>query len=234
MEQLKQVLLSLAQAKETYVEVYIGILRYAVPVLALILLWRCFKPLLRFKREPEIWAWLYLNDGTKYAITHWESVIGRHRSSDVCIDFPTVSRNHAVLTRYDDGSWTITDADSKSGVLVNNRPVSICALEPEDVITIGGIDMTVRRNAFGRQVASFEGTVEMTGVDGGPVEAVFIRAPWVESTGPGVQVLGRISRGDTAGRIVAVRQGRLLATSFHPELTGDTRVHRLFVDMVKG
>jgi pyridoxal 5'-phosphate synthase pdxT subunit len=100
--------------------------------------------------------------------------------------------------------------------------------------TIGGIDMTVRRNAFGRQVASFEGTVEMTGVDGGPVEAVFIRAPWVESTGPGVQVLGRISRGDTAGRIVAVRQGRLLATSFHPELTGDTRVHRLFVDMVKG
>ena len=143
MEQIQQILLSLAQAKDTYVEVYIGILRYAVPALALILLWRCFKPLLWFKREPEIWAWLYLNDGTKYAITHWENVIGRHRSSDVCIDFPTVSRNHAVLTRYDDGSWTITDANSKSGVLVNGRQVQICALEPDDVISIGGIEMTL-------------------------------------------------------------------------------------------
>ena len=143
MEQLKQILLSLAQAKDTYVEVYIGILRYAVPILAVILLWRCLKPLLRFKREPEIWAWLYMNDGTKYAITHWESVIGRSKSSDVCIDFPTISRNHAVLTRYDDGSWTITDANSKSGVLVNGRPVQICALEPDDVITLGGIDMTL-------------------------------------------------------------------------------------------
>lgn len=100
--------------------------------------------------------------------------------------------------------------------------------------TIGGIDMTVRRNAFGRQVASFEDAVEIAGVDGGPVEAIFIRAPWVESVGPTVQVLGRVPQKDSAGRIIAVRQGRLLATSFHPELTGDTRVHRLFVDMVKG
>lgn len=143
MAQFNEVLQSLAQAKDTYVEVYIGLLRYAVPILALLLLLRCLKPLLRFKREPEIWAWLYLNDGTKYAITHWENVIGRHKSSDVCIDFPTVSRNHAVLTRYDDGSWTITDAGSKSGVLVNNRPVQICALDPEDIITIGGIDMSL-------------------------------------------------------------------------------------------
>lgn len=143
MEQLETFFLGLAQAKETYVEVYIGILRYLAPLLALVLLWRCLKPLLRFKRVPEIWAWLYLNDGTKYAITHWENVIGRHKSSDVCIDFPTISRNHAVLTRYDDGSWTITDTGSKSGVMVNNRPVEICALEPEDIITIGGIDMTL-------------------------------------------------------------------------------------------
>lgn len=100
--------------------------------------------------------------------------------------------------------------------------------------TIGGIDMTVRRNAFGRQNASFEAPVEVAGVDGGPVEAVFIRAPWVESVGPAARVIGRVPRGDQADRIVAVRQGRLLATSFHPELTGDTRVHRLFVDMVKG
>ncbi|KUP96109.1 pyridoxal 5'-phosphate synthase glutaminase subunit PdxT [Thermobifida cellulosilytica] len=100
--------------------------------------------------------------------------------------------------------------------------------------TVGGIDMTVRRNAFGRQVESFEAPVELAGVDGGPVEAVFIRAPWVESVGESAEVLGHVSRGEQAGRIVAVRQGRLLATSFHPELTGDTRVHRLFVDMVKG
>lgn len=143
MQKLEEIFLALAQAKDTYVEVYIGLLRYAMPFLAFVLLWRCLKPLLRFKREPEIWAWLYLNDGTKYAITHWENVIGRNKSSDVCIDFPTISRNHAVLTRYDDGSWTITDAGSKSGVMVNNRPVQICALEPEDVITIGGIDMTL-------------------------------------------------------------------------------------------
>lgn len=96
--------------------------------------------------------------------------------------------------------------------------------------TIGGIDMVVRRNAFGRQVDSFEGDVTVTGFDT-PYHAVFIRAPWVESVGDDVEVLGRTSPTD---RIVAVRQGRLLATSFHPELTGDTRIHRLFVDMVKG
>jgi 5'-phosphate synthase pdxT subunit len=93
--------------------------------------------------------------------------------------------------------------------------------------TIGGIDMVVRRNAFGRQVDSFETDLEFAGI---PVHAVFIRAPWVESVGPGVEVLGRAEPGD---RIVAVRQGPLLATSFHPELTGDTRVHRYFVDMVR-
>ena len=142
MEHLTQALQWFAQAKDSYVNVYIGILRYGAPILSLILLWRCFRPLLCFKREPEIWAWLYLNDGTKYAITHWENVIGRHKSSDVCINFPTVSRNHAVLTRYDDGSWTITDANSKSGILVNGKQVQICALEPEDVITVGGIEMT--------------------------------------------------------------------------------------------
>ncbi|WP_017556897.1 pyridoxal 5'-phosphate synthase glutaminase subunit PdxT [Nocardiopsis baichengensis] len=103
-----------------------------------------------------------------------------------------------------------------------------------DQRTVGGIDMTVRRNAFGRQSESFETGVEIEGLEGGPVDAVFIRAPWVESTGPGVQVLGQTAEGGAAGRIVAVRQGSLLATSFHPELTGDARIHRLFVDIVKG
>jgi 5'-phosphate synthase pdxT subunit len=102
-----------------------------------------------------------------------------------------------------------------------------------DQETLGGIDMTVRRNAFGRQVHSFEEDVEVAGVEGGPVRAVFIRAPWVEDVGPEVEVLARVSTGPAAGRIVAVRQGSLLATSFHPEVTGDGRVHELFVRTVR-
>ncbi|GAA3730577.1 pyridoxal 5'-phosphate synthase glutaminase subunit PdxT [Streptomyces tremellae] len=94
--------------------------------------------------------------------------------------------------------------------------------------TVGGIDMIVRRNAFGRQNESFEAAVEVAGVDGGPVEGVFIRAPWVESVGAGAEVLA-----EHAGHVVAVRQGNALATSFHPELTGDHRVHRLFTEMVR-
>lgn len=93
---------------------------------------------------------------------------------------------------------------------------------------LGAIDMTVRRNAFGRQVDSFEGDIDFTGLDG-PVHAVFIRAPWVERVGPQVQVLAR-----TGEHIVAVRQGAVLATAFHPEVTGDRRVHKLFVDIVTG
>ncbi|WP_428834768.1 pyridoxal 5'-phosphate synthase glutaminase subunit PdxT [Nonomuraea roseola] len=93
--------------------------------------------------------------------------------------------------------------------------------------TIGGIDMVVRRNAFGRQVDSFESDLSFAGAD---VHAVFIRAPWVESVGSEVEVLATAPPGD---RIVAVRQGPLLATSFHPELTGDTRVHEYFVNMVR-
>jgi 5'-phosphate synthase pdxT subunit len=95
-----------------------------------------------------------------------------------------------------------------------------------DQPTFGGIDMTVRRNAFGRQVDSFEQTTPIEGV--GDLRTVFIRAPWVEWVGPGVRVLGR-----AAGRIVAVRQGNLLATAFHPELTGDLRMHQHFVGLVR-
>jgi 5'-phosphate synthase pdxT subunit len=102
-----------------------------------------------------------------------------------------------------------------------------------DQQTLDGIDMAVRRNAFGRQVDSFEGAVEIDGIDGGPFHAVFIRAPWVESVGDEVEVLGRVTEGAAAGRIVAVRQRNLLATAFHPELTGDLRVHRFFVEMAR-
>ncbi|MFD0686337.1 pyridoxal 5'-phosphate synthase glutaminase subunit PdxT [Actinomadura fibrosa] len=99
--------------------------------------------------------------------------------------------------------------------------------------TVGGIDMTVRRNAFGRQVDSFESEVPLTGMGDTPYHAVFIRAPWVEAVGDAVEVLGRAEGGANAGRIVAVRQGRLMATAFHPELTGDFRVHHYFADLVR-
>jgi len=102
-----------------------------------------------------------------------------------------------------------------------------------DQQSFAGIEMTVRRNAFGRQVDSFEASVPIDGVDGPPFHAVFIRAPWVERVGPGVEVLGTVADGPAAGRIVAVRQGQLLATAFHPELTGDLRVHQLFVELVR-
>jgi len=96
--------------------------------------------------------------------------------------------------------------------------------------TVGGIDMTVRRNAFGRQVDSFESDIALRGIPGPEFRAVFIRAPWVEEAGPGVEIIGTEAR---TGRIVAVRQGPALATAFHPELTPDLRIHKLFVDMVK-
>jgi pyridoxal 5'-phosphate synthase pdxT subunit len=106
-------------------------------------------------------------------------------------------------------------------------------------LTLGGLDMTVRRNAFGRQVDSFEADVALSGIAGAPFHAVFIRAPWVDDVGAAVSVVGRVAAGPAvgpaagaAGRIVAVRQGVLLATAFHPELTGDHRVHGLFVEIV--
>jgi len=102
-----------------------------------------------------------------------------------------------------------------------------------DQESFAGIEMTVRRNAFGRQVDSFEAPVTIEGIAGGEFHAVFIRAPWVEHVGPDVRVMGRVTSGPAAGRIVAVQQGNLLATAFHPELTGDLRVHRHFVELVQ-
>jgi pyridoxal 5'-phosphate synthase pdxT subunit len=100
-----------------------------------------------------------------------------------------------------------------------------------DQQSFGGIEMTVRRNAFGRQVDSFEAPVELAGMPGPAFHAVFIRAPWVERVAEGVEVVGRVTAADQKGRIVAVRQRNLLATAFHPELTPDPRVHRYFVAM---
>jgi 5'-phosphate synthase pdxT subunit len=104
-----------------------------------------------------------------------------------------------------------------------------------DQQTFGGLDIMVRRNAFGRQVSSFEADVELAGIAGGPMHAVFIRAPWAERVGDGVEVLGAVVPPElNEPRVIAVRQHNLLATAFHPEVTGDLRIHRYFVAMAKG
>ncbi len=115
-----------------------------------------------------------------------------------------------------------------AGMILLASEILDAGVDGREAVPLGGIDITVRRNAFGRQVDSFEDDVEFSGFDD-PVHAVFIRAPWVERVGDGVQVLAR-----AAGHAVAVRQGRVLATAFHPEMTGDRRIHRLFVDIVNG
>lgn len=117
---------------------------------------------------------------------------------------------------------------SCAGMILLAREIIDAGEAGRAAIALAGIDMTVRRNAFGRQVDSFEGALDFDGLDA-PVHAVFIRAPWVERIGADVQVLAH-----AAGHPVAVRQGAVLATSFHPEVTGDRRVHRLFVDIVCG
>ena len=141
---MEEIFSSLAIDGSELAHQYIAFSRIAVPALAALLLLRCILPLLTFRREPEIWAWLNLATGEQLPITHWESVIGRSKSCDVTIEFSAISRNHAVLTRYDDGSWTITDVGSKGGTFVNNRPVKICALTPKDRISIGGVEMQLQ------------------------------------------------------------------------------------------
>jgi 5'-phosphate synthase pdxT subunit len=117
---------------------------------------------------------------------------------------------------------------SCAGMILLSSEILDAGEPGREASALGAIDMTVRRNAFGRQVDSFEDDIDFDGLDG-PVRAVFIRAPWVERIGPGVEVLARAGE-----HIVAVRQGPMLATAFHPEMTGDRRVHKLFVDMVTG
>lgn len=102
-----------------------------------------------------------------------------------------------------------------------------------DQQNIGGLDVTVRRNAFGRQVDSFETDISVEGLGDPPFPAVFIRAPWVESVGESVRVIARLGESSGADTIVAVTQGPLMATSFHPELTGDLRIHEMFIEMVR-
>lgn len=144
MQDLQTFLNLVQQSRETYAAVFLAVSRYLVPALGAWLLLHCARPLISFRREPEIWAWLKFTDGTQVAVTHWENVIGRAKSSDITVALSTVSRNHAVLTRYDDGSWTITDASSKTGTWVNGERVDIRAIGEGDVISIGGVDMELQ------------------------------------------------------------------------------------------
>ena len=144
MQDLQTLLNLVQQSRETYAAVFLAVSRYLVPALGAWLLLHCARPLISFRREPEIWAWLKFSDGTQVAVTHWENVIGRAKSSDITVALSTVSRNHAVLTRYDDGSWTITDASSKTGTWVNGERVDIRAIGQGDVISIGGVDMELQ------------------------------------------------------------------------------------------
>lgn len=144
MQNLQTLLNLVQQSRETYAAVFLALSRYLVPALGAWLLLHCARPLISFRREPEIWAWLKFTDGTQVAVTHWENVIGRAKSSDITVALSTVSRNHAVLTRYDDGSWTITDASSKTGTWVNGERVDIRAIGEGDVISVGGVDMELQ------------------------------------------------------------------------------------------
>lgn len=138
---MEQVFEALTTMESPYVNVFLALLRYVAPALVAIILWRCCKPLLTFRPEPEIWGFLVTKDGKKYPLAHWENVIGQHKYCDVVIDFPTVSRNHAVMTRYDDGSWTITDTGSKNGVFINGKRVPIGVVDAFDEISIGGVEL---------------------------------------------------------------------------------------------
>jgi len=126
-----------------FVSVYENVIRYLFPVLVLIILYRCGKSLLGFQKEPEIWAWLAGPGGDRVAVVHWETLLGRAKNCDLVLDYPTISRSHAVLTRYDDGSWTISDVGSKGGIQVNGEDVSICALKFGDVISLGGVEFSL-------------------------------------------------------------------------------------------
>jgi 5'-phosphate synthase pdxT subunit len=149
----------------------------------------------------------------------------------------TMSRQLGVFDLYDPLVGRLRDGLPAYGSCAGMIMLASTILDTRpDARHLDALDVTVRRNAFGRQVESFETDLDFVGITdvpgADPMRAVFIRAPWVESVGEGVDVLATVPDGPAAGRVVAVRQQNVLATSFHPEVTGDHRVHRFFVDMV--
>ena len=131
----------LQSANAAYSNVLTALLRYGAPAVAFLLLFRCIASMLTFRREPETWGWLRIEDGTRLPITHWENVIGRSKRSDIVINVPNVAKTHSVLTRYDDGSWSVTASDSVKGICVNGQVIDACTLESGDVITVGGVNL---------------------------------------------------------------------------------------------
>ncbi len=141
----------------TYANVFNSIMRFLAPALALLLLLRCSWPLLTFRREPEIWARLVLPNGKKLPVNHWENIIGSSRSCDIVIELPEVAKNHGVLTRYDDGSWTVSSVSARNAVLVNGKKVDIYALQEGDTITVGGVDMCFEPISRKQEIQVFKG-----------------------------------------------------------------------------
>ncbi len=125
--------------------IYGSVLRIALPVLALFVVFRSARSLLTFRPEPEVWAWLRLATGELLPVTHWENVIGRKKSADIVLDFATVSKNHAVLTRQDDGTWTIRDVGARGKVQVNGKLVGYAPLAYGDTLSLAGLDMVLER-----------------------------------------------------------------------------------------
>ena len=132
-----------AAGNATLVSIYQAVLRTAMPVLAFFVVLRCAKSLLGFRREPEIWAWLRVQTGELLPVTHWENLLGRKKSADIVLDVATVSKNHAVLTRHDDGTWTIRDVGERGQVQVNGTQVIESQLAYGDTLSLGGLEMSL-------------------------------------------------------------------------------------------
>ena len=138
---MENILTTMAQVSP--IDLINGTMRYIFPLLAVLIVSRCAVSLLTFRKEPEIWAHLVGPDQTRYPVKHWETLLGRAKNCDVVLNYPTVSRTHAVLTRYDDGSWTVSDVGSKGGITVNGASVSMEVVNAGDVISLGGVAFTM-------------------------------------------------------------------------------------------
>ena len=127
----------------TVLSIYHGTLRLVLPLMALLIVFRSARSLLGFRREPEVWAWLRLATGELLPVTHWENLMGRKKSADIVLNFATVSKNHAVLTRLDDGGWSITDIGAKGKLEVNGRRVLSGPVNYGDRISLAGLEMVL-------------------------------------------------------------------------------------------
>ena len=127
----------------TALSVYYMILRITMPVMAMIVLVRCGRSFLGFRREPEVWAWLRMPTGDLLPVTHWENLIGRKKTADIVLDVATVSKNHAVLTRQDDGTWTVTSIGGKGRLEVNGTQVMTGRVDYGDTISLAGLELTL-------------------------------------------------------------------------------------------